>query len=224
MRSLSEADCQSSIKQAIHRSLSSNDLTGDFSKACSLPLVEGKHVDLKAITGHTLAALVRGEFKNSVASFSIVDCRYPYEFEAGHIDGAINLYTKDQIEQTLLSECLGKPEIDPETKLRNILIFHCEFSVERGPNMSRFLRNIDRRKNKDHYPALHHPEMYLLDGGYNNFFTQHQALCFPQGYRSMQDPDHTAECKVFRNKSKTWQGEKARSNAHAKGSLRRLGF
>lgn len=35
---------------------------------------------------------------------------------------------------------------------------------------SRFLRKFDRDSNKDCYPQLHYPELYLLEGGYKNFY------------------------------------------------------
>lgn len=60
-----------------------------------------------------------------------------------------------------------KPE-DPNKRV--VLIFHCEFSSERGPKMSRFLRKSDRQANKDCYPHLYYPELYLLDGGYKVYF------------------------------------------------------
>lgn len=34
----------------------------------------------------------------------------------------------------------------------------------------RFLRNRDREINKDSYPSLTYPEVYILHGGYSNFF------------------------------------------------------
>ena len=45
---------------------------------------------------------------------------------------------------------------------RRILIFHCEFSSERGPNMYQQFRIMDRRRNQ--YPTLCWPEMYILKG------------------------------------------------------------
>lgn len=47
------------------------------------------------------------------------------------LQGARNLYTKESIMQTFLSTPITSE--DPEK--RNILIFHCEFSSERGPNL-----------------------------------------------------------------------------------------
>ncbi len=38
---------------------------------------------------------------------------------------------------------------------------------------SRFLRNQDRDANKDCYPSLYYPEVYLLDNGYKAFYEQH---------------------------------------------------
>lgn len=213
------------IKSAIHRSTTDTDLTGDFSKPCVLPLATGQHEDLKSISTDTLAALIRGEFTDRVGSFQIVDCRYPYEFDAGHIQGAQNLYSKDLIEQILLDPLTSTPEIQPDANKRNVLVFHCEFSWERGPNLSRFLRNLDRQRNKEHYPALHYPEVYLLHGGYEQFYREQKALCTPQGYRSMRHPDHEADLRQFRSKSKSWQGEKSRITGNVtRTNLKRLGF
>jgi len=65
--------------------------------------------------------------------------RYPYEFEGGHIVGARNIYTRDQIHDAFVK---GKPEVKGPgvDGKRNILIFHCEFSSERGPNLWVLLR------------------------------------------------------------------------------------
>ncbi|XP_076295014.1 uncharacterized protein LOC143216109 isoform X2 [Lasioglossum baleicum] len=220
-----ETESHALIESAIHRSTTDDDLTGDFSKPCILPLAVGRHENLKSISTDTLVALIRGDFNDRVNSFRIVDCRYPYEFEAGHIDGAVNLYSKDLIVRNLLDPLTGTPTIQPESNKRDILVFHCEFSWERGPNLSRFLRNLDRERNKEHYPALHYPEVYLLHGGYQQFFKEQKELCSPQGYRPMRHPDHEADLRKFRNKSKSWQGEKSRiTGSTIRTNLKRLGF
>lgn len=36
-------------------------------------------------SGPQMAALLAGKFSNIVERFVIVDCRYPYEYEGGHI-------------------------------------------------------------------------------------------------------------------------------------------
>lgn len=111
------------------------DLIGDFSKPFSLPLIDGRHKDLRSITVHTMAALLRGEFQDSIASFRVIDCRYPYEFEGGHIRGAENLFTHEQIINELVNTKTEDPKVIPEGPMRNIVVFHCEFSSERGPKL-----------------------------------------------------------------------------------------
>ena len=47
--------------------------------------MKGKHQDLKSISSETLSRVIEGEFENEVEKCIIVDCRYPYEYEGGHI-------------------------------------------------------------------------------------------------------------------------------------------
>lgn len=188
---------EESIMCAVQRSSTEPDLIGDFSKNYSLPLVKGRHPDLKSITPATLAMLMRGEFRNTIASFKVIDCRYPYEFDGGHIEGAINIYTKEQC-----LELLQESQVPRNDDKRHILVFHCEFSSERGPNLYRYLRKEDRYKNI--YPSLNYPEMYLLEGGYKNFFGEYPSMCVPIAYKEMLHPDHEQEMRLFRQKSKTW--------------------
>lgn len=229
-RSQSEPASHLLIKSAITRSTTDADLTGDFSKSCILPLEEGQHEDLKSISSETLVSLIRGDFVDNIDSFQIVDCRYPYEYEDGHIKGAFNLYSKDLIEEYLIKPMTESPQIQSDELKRNILIFHCEFSWERGPNLSRYLRNIDRKMNKDCYPALHYPEIYLLHGGYKEFYRNHVDFCTPQGYRPMSHPENEEELRKFRSRGKSWNSEKSSNSScsrvglTARTSFKRLGF
>ncbi|KAF2884553.1 hypothetical protein ILUMI_21618 [Ignelater luminosus] len=198
------------IKYALQRSSTEPNLIGDFSKACCLPLTSGRHQDLKCITAATLASLVKGEYDHELTSYKIIDCRFPYEFDGGHIKGAINLYTKEHIVD-MLNEC---------EHLGHALVFHCEFSSERGPGLYRFLRKLDRNRNE--YPKLNYPELYLLDGGYKNFFQQHADLCVPHSYKPMLDPQHQADLRFFKAQSKSFNEDRLRPNN--KGNFKRLGF
>ncbi|XP_053668805.1 uncharacterized protein LOC128719207 [Anopheles marshallii] len=208
-KSISMNDAQ--IMTALSRSSSEPDLIGDFSKSYVLPLMEGQHRDLKSISGDTMARLVRGDFNDKIASVKIIDCRYPYEFEGGHIRGAKNLYTQEQIIDELIKSKTETPKVascqDGAALRRHIVVFHCEFSSERGPKLSRFLRNHDRILNADSYPALHYPEMYLLHGGYKEFFKAHADLCDPIAYRPMLDPEFGEAYRHFRAKSRSWNGD-----------------
>ncbi|CAD6992720.1 M-phase inducer phosphatase isoform X1 [Ceratitis capitata] len=184
-------------------------LIGDFSKPYVLPLMEGRHRDLKSISCETMARLLRGDFNDVVANYRIIDCRYPYEYEGGHIRGAQNLYTHEQILEEFKTQ--QKTEMDQcnaaTDNRRNILIFHCEFSSERGPKLSRFLRSTDRERNTNCYPSLDYPEIYLLHNGYKEFFENHSELCDPIDYRPMLEPAYNSAYRHFRAKTKSWTGD-----------------
>lgn len=64
----------------------------------------------------------------------------------------------------------------------HVLIFHCEFSSERGPKLARSLRNHDRGVNV--YPHLHYPEIYVLKDGYKEFFRVVKVGVYRRSLRS----------------------------------------
>ncbi|KAG8198723.1 hypothetical protein JTE90_023491 [Oedothorax gibbosus] len=203
----SYSETAATITQVLMKTDSQPELIGDGSRSCALPLVRGRHQDLKSITCATLVRLLNGDYKNEVDNFKLIDCRYPYEYDGGHIKGAENLYTKEDI-MDFLNE-------DGESNKKSIIIFHCEFSSERAPSLCRFLRNKDRELNQGNYPHLNHPEVYILEGGYKAFYENHKELCEPQGYKPMKHKDHGFELRHFRAKSKSW-GSDTRSRVPLK--------
>ena len=52
-----------------------------------------------------MSDVINGKYHSSINRVTIIDCRYPYEFEGCHIEGAVNLYTKVQI-QTFFNETM----------------------------------------------------------------------------------------------------------------------
>ncbi|CAG9763803.1 unnamed protein product [Ceutorhynchus assimilis] len=183
------------IKDAVEKSSEEGNLVGDFSKEYALPLIEVTQSELKMISGETMKDLLDGKYKDLIQSFQIIDSRYPYEYEGGHIRGAINIYTQES--------CLKLLDNSPHPKdTRHILIFHCEFSQERGPSMNRTLRKEDRTRNAMNYPKLNYPEMYVLEGGYKKFFQEFSEYCEPNTYRPMLHPENLDDLKFFRRKSK----------------------
>ncbi|XP_021357838.1 M-phase inducer phosphatase-like [Mizuhopecten yessoensis] len=194
------------VKTAVNRLVEEDDLVGDGTDTFCLPTIRGNHQDLKSISAHTMADILTGRYDDVINDYRIIDCRYPYEFEGGHIQNAENKYTRDQVQQLLherRSDVTGK---------RNILIFHCEFSSERGPKMMRLLRTHDRAQNEANYPALTFPEVYLLDGGFKAFYHTDKTLCQPMEYKPMLHPGHCDDLRHFRSKSKSWScGDKKKS-------------
>lgn len=206
----SKSFCHTEIEKLLDSEDGAKELIGDFTKPFVLPTVEGKHQDLKYITSEMMVAALNGQFSHVVERIIIIDCRYPYEFEGGHIKGALNLHLEEHVEDYLL-----KTPITPSSEDKRILIvFHCEFSSERGPRMCRFVRERDRAMNE--YPKLHYPELYILKGGYKEFFPHFQAQCDPQSYRPMHHEDFKEDLRKFRLKSRTWAGERSKRDLYSR--------
>ncbi|GFR91231.1 M-phase inducer phosphatase [Elysia marginata] len=210
------SETEAMIKSAVSRMFEEPDLIGDCSKPYFLPTIRGRHQDLKSITPETLSQLINQQFSEDIEEFHIIDCRYPYEYEGGHIKNALNIYTKEAV----TDKYLRSPWVNKDSNKRKILIFHCEFSAERGPGLFRFLRQNDRDANKECYPFLHYPEIYLLEGGYKNFFENYPHLCEPQTYKKMLDKNHCEDLRKFRAKCKSWTDGKSQP----KGGVRTLKF
>ena len=78
-----------------------------------------KNPDLNTISPDTLADLIITQHTN----FIIIDCRFDYEYNGGHILNAININSPSTMQEFFFSE---KENI---SKLMNTtIIFHCEFS------------------------------------------------------------------------------------------------
>ncbi|XP_052704342.1 M-phase inducer phosphatase-like [Crassostrea angulata] len=199
--SIGASECKENHSPDVARE--QKDKTGDGKFPLCLPTIPGNVQDLHTITPQILSDLLQGVYKDTVQSFRIIDCRYPYEYAGGHIKGAENIFTEEGI-----LHLLHQKKSHTENG-RSILIFHCEFSSERGPRKCRFLRNKDRQLNKDKYPNLNHPEVYLLHGGYKAFYQNYKELCEPPSYVPMLHKEHANDLRVFRKKSKSWTaGEK----------------
>mmetsp|Transcript_2424 Transcript_2424/g.5675 ORF Transcript_2424/g.5675 Transcript_2424/m.5675 type:complete len:186 (+) Transcript_2424:1008-1565(+) len=149
-----------------------------------------KNPDLRFITSETLAELM---LKTHFRNFKIVDCRFEYEFLGGHIKTSVNANSPDDLLNTLRG-------ISPGT----LLIFHCEFSQLRGPSMCRWLRNYDRTANCENYPRLDYPDLYILQGGYADFFCKFRNLCDPCEYVPADSckPTMRVELKAFNKRLK----------------------
>ncbi|CAG7920647.1 unnamed protein product [Penicillium olsonii] len=146
---------------------------------------EDRADSLPRIDKSTLLELMDGKFNDQFDNILIIDCRFEYEYEGGHINGAVNFNDKDR----LASELFNAPQS------RTALVLHCEYSAHRAPIMAKYLRHQDRAINVDTYPNLTYPDMYILDGGYSSFFAEHRSFCFPQNYVEMADKEHEFACE-----------------------------
>ncbi|WUR02461.1 M-phase inducer phosphatase 2 (CDC25A) [Vairimorpha necatrix] len=138
----------------------------------SLPtLGTGRSDSIQRISACVLNDLINNKYN---IDYTIVDCRFPYEYEGGHIKNAINVNNTKKVKGLF--------------KNPKILIFHCEYSSVRAPKLAHYVRNLDRKKNA--YPKLTLPEIYILQGGYKEFYSQYSEMCTPCGYVSMGNIKH----------------------------------
>lgn len=145
----------------------------------------GKSDSIKRISAYTLMCLSK---KTLVRDYILIDARFKYEFEGGHILNAVNINNEADIYKL------------KEQEKQKILIFYCEFSSIRGPSLAKKLRNIDRHKNE--YPKLDFPEIYVLEGGYRNFYENYPELCTPNCYIQMNDKRFKEECAYYHKRTK----------------------
>ncbi|EYC11270.1 hypothetical protein Y032_0051g2110 [Ancylostoma ceylanicum] len=160
----------------------------------------------RRIDARTLCQLMKSMSSEEFAKkYVLIDCRYPYEFNGGHIKGAINIYDTAKCEEVFFpSNSEHREEIH-----RRIPIFYCEYSQKRGPSMAQMLRSVDRQRNVDAYPKVDFPEIYVVDKGYRNFFeifreSSDRHLCEPCSYVAMADIRFTHHLKRFNFHKKSW--------------------
>lgn len=211
--SLQRSQSEIAIKRSCEFKDDNDDALPDSRGKYCLPSKTGmsnNHPNLRSITCHTLKDLIDGKHKESVNSFRIIDVRYKFEYEGGHILGAENWQHGE--DEEFLSAIMpveplsAAPEPgDHKEERRNILIFHCEFSSQRAPDFYKKLRERDRNLHENVYPALHYPECYLLHLGYKEFFNNYPDLCTGR-YTEMVDPRYGNELRIMRAKSKSWSG------------------
>ena len=128
------------------------------------------------ITPSTLAQYLMNPLSHNYDQIVILDARFDYEFRGGKIVGARNINSK-AVMMSVYRQFIN----------RNVLIvFHCEFSQNRGPTLMRMFRDYDRKVNIKNYPFLNFPNICLLKGGYKQFFYEFPQLCIG-GYVPMRD-------------------------------------
>jgi len=132
------------------------------------------------ISVDTVQNLLCGTYSSQFDRFFIIDCRYEYEYQGGHIQNAINI-TPSECE-----EKLQRMFMEQNWNCRVAIVFHCEFSSKRGPTAWRCLRNMDRQRNIVNYPQLSYPHVYVMEGGYKDFWNRFPGYC-RGGYIEMKD-------------------------------------
>ena len=148
------------------------------------------------ISPETLMNVLRGEYAMTYSAVHVIDARFSYEYHGGHVKGAFSCSSPKVLEAMFFNdEILAQQrEQDDAIPKRTAIIFHCEFSSHRAPSLALFMRKRDRALNT--YPKLFYPELYILHGGYREFFRLHVEYCYPQLYCQMRDPAFKEELRM----------------------------
>lgn len=110
-------------------------------------------------------------------SLLLIDARFEYEYEGGHIIDSININSVADVIEQLFNK--------NKNTLPTLLVIYCEFSECRGPRLASQIRRYDRQINWDNYPLLVYPDILILEGGYNAFFNKFKCICYPKNYIPM---------------------------------------
>ncbi|KAG8963569.1 cell division cycle- protein [Tulasnella sp. 419] len=187
-----------------------------------LPCHAVKDDGLMRITPDTLESLLSGDYDDRMQEFYVIDCRFDYEYEGGHIEGAINLNSDEAINTFFFKDVQppvpaqsGDEEINGEK--RTVIVFHCEFSAKRAPTFAKQFRSTDRKMNLDKYPKVHYPEVYILQGGYKGYYDRHAVRC--TGYVPMDAPEHIRARHEHLNKFRRWDRTKSYTYGEPMGTL-----
>lgn len=121
-----------------------------------LPTVENPDCCCPSISPQTLKCLISSRGCPDMVNYVLIDCRYVFEHTGGHIKGALNFSTPE--------------ELDAYLQLANFdwnntaIIFYCEFSSERAPRAFRHVRQEDRKRSFEKYDlvSLEYPHMFIL--------------------------------------------------------------
>jgi len=81
---------------------------------------------LPRITRETLVDILDGAYDTVYDNKVIIDCRFEYEYNGGHIEGALNFCDKEKLAERLFQA---------PSSANTLLVLHCEYSAHRAPLM-----------------------------------------------------------------------------------------
>ena len=108
-------------------------------------------------------------------NFFVIDCRSAREYNGGHIKGAIRYHP---LEKNVTIADFYKKIWKP----KSIFIFHCEYSVFRGPIACQKF-SMEHLISNNYKDPL---QSYILDGGDRKFYSLHPDYC--EGRYVPEDP------------------------------------
>jgi len=130
----------------------------------------------QVISTSTVKSVLDGKYADKHTA--IIDCRFAYEFNGGHIPGAIN-FPPGEI-QSLVEYLFGLSGLVTRKQAKLLIIMHCEFSQCRAPRMAAELLRHSTLTGRSQQL-----EVYVMKGGYSEFYRLYPDVCEPRGYATM---------------------------------------
>jgi hypothetical protein len=87
---------------------------------------EDKPDSLPRINQDTMISVLNGEYNDRYGQIMVIDCRFEYEYDGGHINGATNFNDKEKLARQLFDSTITN---------NSLIVFHCEYSAHRAPLM-----------------------------------------------------------------------------------------
>ncbi|VEU23223.1 DEKNAAC104362 [Brettanomyces naardenensis] len=191
---LKSAGFDSSVKQG-NSLLSKTSLKTFYIDGCTLPHIDTDQFH-RLLVEYQQKRDGRDRLCGQFDELVVVDCRFEYEYQGGHIEGAINVSSKSELEEAFFPDkVINIPPLDFSNNSHSLLVFHCEFSSHRGPLMATNLRSWDRCLNRENYPNLYYPDIVILEGGYKKYYDRFIADNHIHSYVEMGDPQFKDECE-----------------------------
>ena len=104
-------------------------MDADDAHTMTLPhfMPDSESDSLPRINHGTFIEVLDGRYDANYDKALIIDCRFEYEYNGGHIENALNFTDKESLAQDLFR--------DTQPNARVLLVFHCEYSAHRAPIM-----------------------------------------------------------------------------------------
>ena len=130
----------------------------------------------QVISTSTVKSVLDGKYADKHTA--IIDCRFAYEYHGVHIFGAKN-FPPGEV-QGLIQHVFGINGLLSQKQSKLLLIMHCEFSQCRAPRMAAELIRFSTLTGRSQ-----HLEVYVMKGGYSEFYRVFPDACEPRGYMAM---------------------------------------
>ncbi|KAI5162322.1 M-phase inducer phosphatase 3 [Nematocida ausubeli] len=161
-------------KSETHSGTSSSPCKSTKINACTYALPAmgtGPSDSILRVSAETVASLI------NTAGVILIDCRFEYEYTGGHIKTAVNITTQNEMKKFFNGMVASRKDSSL------IIILYCEYSSVRAPRLAISLRNEDRLTST--YPHLRFPNVYVMSGGYRDFYRSYSEHCVPCSYIPM---------------------------------------